>query len=552
VRLIGGTQLLGKVEGGAFTDPRYLVKRADSAMLQVSALIYFTLEALDGRYGDKVDPAGVAQHVSERCGRTLNSEGAQFLLQAKVAPLGLVAELLSSENAGPAGVPNVVLANSAPHLALGRQGPPPPARPTQMLGLRLRARVVPERVYRALTRALAPLFHPTAVVVALLALATSDAWGAVELRSVVLKGLRETITSPSLLLAMYLAVTIAAAFHELGHASAARYDGVRSGVMGIGIYILWPVFYTDVTETYRLNRKGRLRTDLGGVYFHAIAALVAWSGYLATGSPVALAMATMIQLTALYQFLPFIRFDGYYILSDFIGVPNLFTYVKVVLRQLVHGGSLAGAADMSALTHKARVAIKAWVLSSVLVLFGDLALTSLLAPTLFPGVWRRARADAGLLVVSAAHAQVVRLLDSLFGLVIFAALVSGFAFMVIRLGTKLAAMLSRSPFALRAASSTKAALMLAKTMPVFYIMALLALFSVGYAAPGLWTSGPARLTEPGSGTPRPHVVYIPAGVPCAKHGARVPPSRPSTPGQRGRGPQPITSSPLLKGGGPDE
>ena len=42
------------------------------------------------------------------------------------------------------------------------------------------------------------------------------------------------------------------------------------GVMGAGLYLVWPAFYTDVTDSYRLGRAGRLRTDLGGLYFNAI------------------------------------------------------------------------------------------------------------------------------------------------------------------------------------------------------------------------------------------------------------------------------------------
>ena len=39
--------------------------------------------------------------------------------------------------------------------------------------------------------------------------------------------------------------------------------------MGTGLYLVWPAFYTDVTDSYRLGRAGRLRTDLGGLYFNA-------------------------------------------------------------------------------------------------------------------------------------------------------------------------------------------------------------------------------------------------------------------------------------------
>jgi putative peptide zinc metalloprotease protein len=43
--------------------------------------------------------------------------------------------------------------------------------------------------------------------------------------------------------------------------------------MGVGLYLFYPVFYSDVTDSYRLGRSARVRTDLGGVYFHLIFAL---------------------------------------------------------------------------------------------------------------------------------------------------------------------------------------------------------------------------------------------------------------------------------------
>ena len=44
--------------------------------------------------------------------------------------------------------------------------------------------------------------------------------------------------------------------------------GARPGRIGIGIYLVWPVFYTDVTDSWHLSETGRLRSDLGGVYFN--------------------------------------------------------------------------------------------------------------------------------------------------------------------------------------------------------------------------------------------------------------------------------------------
>ena len=83
----------------------------------------------------------------------------------------------------------------------------------------------------------------------------------------------EAFDQPGLLLLVVAVTVLSAGFHEFGHAAAARRGGATPGVMGAGIYLVWPAFYTDVTDSYRLGRVGRVRTDLGGLYFNAIVAV---------------------------------------------------------------------------------------------------------------------------------------------------------------------------------------------------------------------------------------------------------------------------------------
>ncbi len=121
--------------------------------------------------------------------------------------------------------------------------------------------------------------------------------------------------------------------------------------MGVGLYLVWPAFYCDVTDAYRLNRAGRLRTDLGGVYFNAIFALLAGAVYFATGEEAALLAAVVQHIILLQQLLPLLRFDGYYVLTDLTGVPDILSRIKPIFRSLVPGRS-----------HDPRVAeLKPWV-----------------------------------------------------------------------------------------------------------------------------------------------------------------------------------------------
>jgi putative peptide zinc metalloprotease protein len=144
--------------------------------------------------------------------------------------------------------------------------------------------------------------------------------------------------NPTLLLGVLLSVIVATAFHEIGHASACRYSGGRPGVVGVGVYLVWPAFYCDVTDAYRLDRAGRLRTDLGGVYFNGIFALLAGIGYFATGQEALLLVAFVQHTIILQQLIPLLRFDGYYVLSDLTGVPDILSRIRPIFASLVPGG----------------------------------------------------------------------------------------------------------------------------------------------------------------------------------------------------------------------
>jgi putative peptide zinc metalloprotease protein len=179
-------------------------------------------------------------------------------------------------------------------------------------------------------------------------------------------------------------VILSAAFHECGHATACAYGGAKPGAMGAGIYIVWPAFYTDVTDAYRLDRKGRLRTDLGGVYFNAIFALATAGVYLATRFEPLLVIVLVQHFQILQQMLPFLRLDGYYILSDLTGVPDLFQRIRPTLRSMLPWNRDERAEELK---RWVRVVVTGWVVLLVpvlLLVFGSIAVN---APRIFATAW---------------------------------------------------------------------------------------------------------------------------------------------------------------------
>ena len=283
--------------------PPLLARRADGQVVQLTQLLYLVAEACDG---DR-DVDAVAEAVTERFGRRVSGENVAFLVEEKLRPLGVLAHA----------------DGSTPELE----------KREALLALRHRKPVLSERG-RQPRRGHADVAAPAVRAGA----APARRRG---LRRLALRGPRarrrpaERALRPGAAPCVLASIVVATAFHELGHASACRYGGARPGVMGVGVYLVWPAFYCDVTDAYRLSRTGRLRTDLGGVYFNAIFALLAGGVYFATGAEVALLVAFLQHVILLQQLLPLLRFDGYYVLSDLTGVPDILSRIKPIFRSIV-------------------------------------------------------------------------------------------------------------------------------------------------------------------------------------------------------------------------
>lgn len=112
-------------------------------------------------------------------------------------------------------------------------------------------------------------------------------------------------------------------FHELGHASACAHYGASPGDIGIGLYLRYPVFYSNVTDAWKLPRRQRAMVDFGGIYFQLIFVPILFILYLTTSNGVFLYVILFNYGSALFNLNPIFRFDGYWLFSDIAGVPNL-------------------------------------------------------------------------------------------------------------------------------------------------------------------------------------------------------------------------------------
>ena len=217
----------------------------------MTELLYRVAEAADGESTHEA----MAAKVTRSTDWLVEAEDVRDLLRGRLIPAGLVAPPGGGSHASPA------------------------ARDASPLRMNGRTRVLGPDGVDKVAKVFGVLFAPVFLVPILVAVVFAYGWlyfvhgpgGTVgdAVGDVVGDAVREVLYAPGLLLALVGVLFVSGIFHEFGHAAALRY-GVRAREMGFGLYLVYPALYTDTTDSYRLGRWARVRTDLGGCYFHLI------------------------------------------------------------------------------------------------------------------------------------------------------------------------------------------------------------------------------------------------------------------------------------------
>ncbi len=351
--LAEGVELLGEYRDSGYLEPRYLARRADGQMIQLPRPVFVVAESIDGQ----CDAQALAERASAALGRRLSEDAVRFLIDEKLRPIGLVDRE-------------------------GREEEPLP-RASPLMAIAARHTLVPARWVNKVSATLTWLFAPGAVSVALITFAAAWAWF---LLTGGVHGAAGVLAHPAMILAVLGLVWASAVVHEFGHASACRRGGGHPGRIGFGVYIVWPALFTNVTDSYRLSRGGRVRTDLGGVYFSALSVVALIVGYATTGFPALAAGSVLVTYAALIQLLPVGRLDGYFLVGDLLGIPDPKAHIRPTMAALLRRGR-----NDSALRPRVRMAAGVWLgltlpcvtafLLMLLVNFPHLASTSFEAMT---------------------------------------------------------------------------------------------------------------------------------------------------------------------------
>lgn len=173
------------------------------------------------------------------------------------------------------------------------------------------------------------LFHPVSVVIAILimiaALMTVGSnWDAFMASS-------QQIFSPSNWIWMLVTWVVLKIVHEFAHGLVCNKYGGKVKETGIIFILLAPMAYVDVTSSWGFSsRWRRMAVALAGMYVELlIAALCVFAWCYTTSPMIEFQLFNIIFMasftTILFNANPLMRFDGYYALSDLLGIPNLYT-----------------------------------------------------------------------------------------------------------------------------------------------------------------------------------------------------------------------------------
>lgn len=143
------------------------------------------------------------------------------------------------------------------------------------------------------------------------------------------------------LLYMWLTLGFAKALHEIGHGLACKRHGSECHSIGVALLVFSPTLYCDATDSWLLrDKQKRIQIAAAGMYVEVL--LAAFAIFLWSFTHPGLLNHLCLNLffistltTVIFNANPLIRFDGYYILSDWLEIPNLREKATMLLRKAI-------------------------------------------------------------------------------------------------------------------------------------------------------------------------------------------------------------------------
>jgi putative peptide zinc metalloprotease protein len=191
-----------------------------------------------------------------------------------------------------------------------------PGKPAYMTAM---VRLIPPSVVNLLARPLSSLYSRWGLIIGAVFAVTGQAMLLLSLLE------RREYSSPAsrdILATLALGAGVLL-LHELGHAAAAWRGGARKVGIGVGWYVVSPVAYAELSETWRFPARWRVLVDVAGVFMQSLAVFLLILAYRVFGNAVLLAAGVGASISILWNLNPLLRLDGYWLLSDLLRSRNL-------------------------------------------------------------------------------------------------------------------------------------------------------------------------------------------------------------------------------------
>ncbi|MEH6433517.1 site-2 protease family protein [Massilia sp. DD77] len=125
---------------------------------------------------------------------------------------------------------------------------------------------------------------------------------------------------------IYVAILAMIAVHELAHAAACKHFGGKVHKIGLMLLYLQPVVYCDISDSYRFSsREQKLAVAAAGIFVQLLVSALVFVAWTVTGGAALLHFSFFNALIALFNFFPFVKLDGYWMLVHVLDEPNLRT-----------------------------------------------------------------------------------------------------------------------------------------------------------------------------------------------------------------------------------
>ncbi len=211
----------------------------------------------------------------------------------------------------------------------------------------------PGKAFQSLSRSLGWIYSPTAIVSAAAFIIATWLFLLLHLDSLLQEWpVISQLATGHGLWSLWIVVGVLKVLHELSHGIACERFGAECQSTGFAFLFFSPCMYCDVTDAWMLPRKShRMAVSLAGVYVELVVSAIAlWLWWL---SAPGLFHQFCLQVflagslaTLLFNANPLLRFDGYYVLTDLLEIPNLYyrsrQSVKRIAVRLLLGLRLPG------------------------------------------------------------------------------------------------------------------------------------------------------------------------------------------------------------------